>query len=178
MNKQATAKLKNLRIAPRKVRLVADLVRGMHVNAAIAQLQVTSLRSSEPLEKLIKSAIANAKEQSMNAEQLVVKTIFVDKGMMLKRFRPRARGSASEIQKKFSHVTLILEESPDVKAPEYIIREKAKKVKPAKEEKSKTKDSKAKTPDKDLKDLDEAKTKKAASQKTGFLKKTFQRKAI
>lgn len=177
MNKQATAKLKNLRIAPRKVRLVADVVRGMHVNAAIAQLQVTSLRSSEPLEKLIKSAIANAKEQSMNTENLVVKTIFVDKGMMLKRFRPRARGSASEIQKKFSHVTLILEESPDVKTPEYMIREKAKKVKPAKGkgEKSKTKDSKVKTPDKDL---DEAQTKKAAPQKPGFFKKTFKRKTI
>src|SRR5689334_375081 len=115
--KQAIAKLNNLKMAPRKVRLQADVVRGMPVVVALAQLQVSNLRTSGPIAKLIKSAIANAKAMKMDVNKLIVKTIFVDKSIVLKRYLPRARGSASELQKKFSHLTVILEESAKGKNP-------------------------------------------------------------
>ena len=168
--KQATAKLKNLKIAPRKVRLVADLIKGMPVNAAVAQLQITRLRSSEDLEKLLRSAMANAKSAGLNTDKLVVKSITVDKGMMLKRYLPRARGQATEIQKKFSHVNLILEESAEAKSPSYVIREQPKKVK-----KEDSKKPKAKAP---VEKPVEEKTQKPAPKSPGIFKKVFNRKAI
>jgi len=168
--KQAIAKLNNLKIAPRKVRLLSDVVRGMPVVVAIAQLQVSNLRSSGPLAKLIKSAVANAKGLRMDTNKLVVKSIFVDKGIMLKRYLPRARGSASELQKKFSHVTVILEESATVKLPEYRIHEALKKVKAEKP----TAKTKAKT---ELGAEDKA-AKKAAPKKPGFFRQVFNRKSV
>ena len=107
----ATAKLKYLRIAPRKVRLVADMIRGQKVSKAKSYLQFTVNRSSLPVLKLLNSAIINAKNK-MNWEEsnLFVSSINVDEGPKLKRWMPRARGSASPIQKKTSHITIILNE--------------------------------------------------------------------
>lgn len=102
------AVLKNYRQSPRKVRLIADLVRGKKVNQALAQLQFVDKRASEPFAKVIRSAVANAKQTGVSAEQLVISRVLVDKGIVLKRFMPRARGSASRINKRNSHITVEL----------------------------------------------------------------------
>src|SRR3989338_3618673 len=127
MANTATAKLMNLSIAPRKVRLLVDVIRGKHVNVALAQIQVANLRTALPVMKLLKSAISNAKNMKMDVNKLYVQSAFVNQGPMLKRFLPRARGSATEIQKKFSHIILTLAESDKIKAPNYLIIEKPKK---------------------------------------------------
>ena len=106
-----TAKLRYLHIAPRKVRLVADLIRGKTVEQAQEILNFTIKRASVPLLKLLKSALANAKNTSIaNLDNLYISKITVDEGPKLKRWRPVSRGRAFEIQKKTSHVTLILDE--------------------------------------------------------------------
>lgn len=162
---QAEAKLKNLNIAPRKVRLVCGIIRGMHVNAALAQLQISTLRASDKVAKLLRSAISNAKNKNMDVNKLVIKSIFVNQGPMLKRFLPRARGSATEIQKKFSHITIILEESKTVKAPSFAVIEK-KRVKAAPQ----TTSAKPKA----KKEVEE----KIGGEKKGFAKKIFNRKSV
>ncbi len=100
--------LKNYRQSPRKVRLVADVVRGKKVKAAISALQFVDKRASETFSKVIKSAVANAVSQGINPDQLIVKHVSVDKGVTQKRFMPRARGSASRINKRSSHITVLL----------------------------------------------------------------------
>lgn len=106
----ATASLKNYRQAPRKVRLVADLVRGKRAEHALALLSMLPKRASDPMAKLIKSAVANA--QHMNGgsavDNLVISKIEVNGGIVFKRSMPRARGRASAIRKKTSTVTLTL----------------------------------------------------------------------
>ncbi len=106
-----TAKLKFARIAPRKVRLVADLVRGKNVNEAIQILSFVNKRSAPILKKLLQSAVANAdQKKTIDLDNLFVKLLTVDQGPTLKRYMPRAMGRASEIKKKTSHVKLILSE--------------------------------------------------------------------
>jgi len=106
-----TAKLNNYRQSPRKVRLVGDLIKGKSVNLAIAELDFLAKRASAPIKKLLMSAVANAKNnQNLSAENLKVKGVAVDAGVILKRIMPRARGSASGINKRTSHITLVLEE--------------------------------------------------------------------
>lgn len=106
-----TAKLRYLRIAPRKVRLVADLIREKRVEEAQKILSFTIKKSSEPILKLLNSAIANAKHNfRLQESNLYIAKITVDGGPMHKRWMPRARGQAYEIQKKTSHITLILDE--------------------------------------------------------------------
>ena len=120
-----TAKLRYLRIAPRKVRLVADLIRGKTVEEAQTILNFTIKKTAQPLLKLLKSAIASAKHNyQLEESNLYISKITVDEGPKLKRWRARARGMTSEIQKKTSHVTLVLEEI--VKKPP----KNVKKVKP------------------------------------------------
>lgn len=102
--------LKNYRQSPRKVRLIADLVRGKRVNDALTTLQFVDKRASDPFAKVIKSAIANAVQQGKKAEDLVVKMVQVNKAATLKRFMPRARGSASRINKRNSHISVELGE--------------------------------------------------------------------
>jgi large subunit ribosomal protein L22 len=107
----AKAKLRFLRIAPRKVRLVADLIRGKQVEDALNILQFTNKRSSQPLAKLLKSAVANAdQKQGVNVDRLYVETLMVDGGPLIKRFMPRAMGRATPILHRTSHVTLTLAE--------------------------------------------------------------------
>ena len=102
------ATLKNYRQSPRKVRLLADLVRGKSVPDALAALEFTNKRASEPFTKLINSAAANAKQQGHNPETLIIKTATVDKGTVFKRFKARARGRAAQILKRNSHITIEL----------------------------------------------------------------------
>lgn len=106
------AKLSYLRIAPRKVRLVADLIRNKNTINAKNQLKFSKKRAAKPLLKLLNSAVSNAKnlDDQINMDTLFIKEIFVDEGPKLKRSRPRARGMAYEIQKKTSHITLVLAE--------------------------------------------------------------------
>lgn len=100
--------LKNYRQSPRKVRLIADVVRGKKVTDALNALQFVEKRASEPFAKVIRSAAANAKAAGAEASNLIVKKVSVDKGTTLKRFMPRARGSASRINKRSSHITVEL----------------------------------------------------------------------
>lgn len=102
--------LKNYRQSPRKVRLVADLVRGKSVEQALVELQYLPKRASRVMSKLIASAVANAENNfKVKQEDLIVKDLSVDKGITLKRYRPRARGVAKRINKRTSNINLMLE---------------------------------------------------------------------
>ncbi len=100
--------LKNYRQSPRKVRLIADLVRGKKVDAALKTLTFVNKRAALPVTKLINSAVANARTSGADVSKLVIAKIAVDKGTVLKRFMPRARGAAARINKRNSHITLEL----------------------------------------------------------------------
>ena len=100
------ALLKNYRQSPRKVRLVADAIRGKKVNDALETLQFMSKRAADPLKKVLESAIANAKNNSISVDNLIVKEISVDEGLTMKRFMPKARGTAHPIRKRTSHIKL------------------------------------------------------------------------
>ncbi len=107
----STAKLKYLRIAPRKVRLVASLIRGKTANKAEKLLSFTRKRAALPILKLLKQAIANAKNNfQVDENNLYISKIIVNEGIKLKRQFPRARGRADIIMKKTSHITLVLDE--------------------------------------------------------------------
>lgn len=109
---EAKAKLNNYRQAPRKVRLVADTLRGKSVQEAITTLSFIPKRSALPLQKLLASALANAKDLSMPTEDLVVKEIRVDAGSTLYRSQSRSyRGGDSTTRKRTSHISLVLSES-------------------------------------------------------------------
>jgi len=125
------AKLNRLRIAPRKVRLVADLIRRKSVEEAQTILTFTVKRAAPPLLKLLKSAIANAKENfRLEEKNLYISKIIVNEGQKLKRWRPASRGSAHSIMKRVSNVVIVLDEI--VKRPK-----KFKKVKKLAKEKVK-----------------------------------------
>lgn len=109
----AIAKLNGSPIAPRKMRLVADLIRGVEVNKALNILQHNSKFASKSLEKLLRSAIANWEQKnegkSIEEEMLVVKSIFVDGGTMMKRIQAAPQGRAHRIRKRSNHVTIIVD---------------------------------------------------------------------
>lgn len=110
---EAVAKLNNNPTSPRKMRLLADLVRGMDVEKALNVLKFHPKHPSVPLEKLLVSAVANwkVKNEGTRVEDanLVVKTIFVDGGRMLKRMRPAPQGRGYRVRKRSNHVTLIVD---------------------------------------------------------------------
>lgn len=108
---EATAKATYIRIAPRKVKIVLNLIRNKPTDEAIAILKHTPKAACEPLEKLLKSAIANAENKNMDVTRLYISECSVDQGPTLKRIRPRARGSANRINKKTSHINLVLKEA-------------------------------------------------------------------
>ncbi len=104
-----TASLKNYRISPRKVRLVADMIRGKSVSRAKVILMTVTKKSKHPLSDLLNSAVANAKKNfGLEVDSLTVKEIRVDQGYVLKRSLPMARGSAFPIKKRTSHVNISL----------------------------------------------------------------------
>ncbi|MBU0597314.1 50S ribosomal protein L22 [Patescibacteria group bacterium] len=117
MKKETRAKLRYLRISPRKVRLVIGLIRGMKVAEATGQLEFSKKQAARPVLKLLQSAVANAIHNDFAKEEsLIIKTAFVDGGPVLKRWKPRAFGRAGSIKKRTSHVTIILEGDIDEKA--------------------------------------------------------------
>ncbi len=108
---QAKAHLKYLRISPRKVSVVLDLIRNKPAKYAMAILKNTNRASAEPVAKLLKSAMANAENNfGMNVDSLIVKECYAGAGPILKRIMPRAQGRAFRINKRTSHVTIVLEE--------------------------------------------------------------------
>lgn len=107
----AKAQARFIRIAPRKARLVMDLIRGKDVDDALSVLRFTPRKGAKILEKVLNSAVANAQNNhDMNKGELFVSQGYVDEGPVLKRYRARAQGRASRIRKRTSHITLILEE--------------------------------------------------------------------
>ena len=167
------AKLNYLRIAPRKVRLVVDLIRGRKVSEAEDRLKFVKKRAAKPVDKLLKSAIANAEHNfDLKKDNLYISEIKVDQGPTLKRWRARARGAANEIQKKTSHITIVLDE---IEAGKEIKTGKKGKIKIVKKkEKPKTDISDTKK-EKKGKDKDTSKVKKDQKQKN---KNIFRRKSI
>ncbi len=131
---EAVAKLRNYPTSPRKMRLLADLIRGQRVDLVLAELEHNPKHSSVPLRKLVLSAISNWKQKNEGGDEtgLVVKTIFVDGGRTLKRMRPAPQGRGYRVRKRSNHVTVIV----DVKG------EDAKASKKAKAATNKTKETK------------------------------------
>ncbi len=131
--------LKNYRQSPRKVRLVADLVKGKNANQAVVALNLLPKRAGLPISKLILSAVGNAKQLGVQAENLFVKELRVDKGIVMKRMMPRAMGRGARINKRTSHITLVLGEKIAKVKKETKIINKKEPVKKAKEVKPKAK---------------------------------------
>jgi large subunit ribosomal protein L22 len=121
---ESIAKLKGIRVTPQKARRVIELVRGKHVEEALAILKFAPQGASEPVRKLVASAVANARVTAdkenlpLNESELVIDKIFVDEGPTMKRFQPRAQGRAFQILKRTSHITVVLStpEAPTSKA--------------------------------------------------------------
>jgi len=123
----SSAKLRFIRIAPRKARLVADVIRGQDVNFALAKLNFINKRASDPLRKLLTSAVNNAKVRGFNPEQLYVSKINIDQGPMWKRYKAGSFGRATPILRRTSHFNIEL----DLKKASEVLKEVSKKIKVA-----------------------------------------------
>ena len=136
---ESIAKLKNIRVTPQKARRVIDMVRGKHVEEALAILKFAPQGASEPVFTLVASAGANARvtaektNEAINEAELVIDKIFVDEGPTMKRFQPRAQGRAFQILKRTSHITVVLS-TPEAK----VLAAPAKKAAPKAAEKAPT----------------------------------------
>jgi large subunit ribosomal protein L22 len=109
---EIVARTQMIRISPRKVRLIGDVIKKKNVNDAMGVLTFMPQKASFILKKLLDSAIANARlKKYVDVDNLYVKNVVVDGGPMLKRFLPRAMGRATKIRKRMSHITLVLDES-------------------------------------------------------------------
>ena len=108
---EAKASATYVRIAPRKVQIVLDLIRGEDAEKAMAILKHTPKAACEVLEKLLKSAMANAENKNMDTSKLYVAECYVNQGPTLKRIRPRAQGRAYLVRKRTSHITIVLKEA-------------------------------------------------------------------
>lgn len=167
--KTQSATLRYLRMAPRKVRLLTSIVRGLSVNEAEAQLMHERRRAARPILKLLRSAVADARTtKQLSPGSLVVEDIRVDKGPMIKRFLPRARGTATPIHKVMSHVTIVLREETKGRQPRFTIVV-PKKSKTAAVEKSKAKKRK---------EMAVESTPERPQKRPGFWKRFFRRKAV
>ena len=119
---ESIARVRHIRITPQKARRVVDLVRGKNVQEALAILKFAPQAASEPIFKLVASAIANARVKAdnenlrLNEDELVIARAFVDEGATLKRFRPRAQGRAFRINKRTSHITIVLQSADELVA--------------------------------------------------------------
>ena len=111
---EARAYLKYARIAPRKVQIVLDLIRNKPTKLALAILKHTPKAACEPVEKLLKSAIANAENNhNMDVDKLVVAEAYVGKALVMKRWQARARGRAGRVEKMFSNLTVVVRENEE-----------------------------------------------------------------
>lgn len=180
---EAQAILRYLRIAPRKVRAVASVLKKRSVNDAEAQLMLHPRRSAQPILKLLQSALANAKAKKMAVEKLVIKDIRVDQGPMLKRWMPRAQGRATPIHKHTSHVVIVLEESEKLAQPKFVTEiKKVKKEKKETEHTHKHEHAHEESEEQKKKPVTKEKEvelkKEAKAPKKGFVQKLFRRKSI
>jgi len=160
---EATAQARYVRVTPQKARRVVDLIRGKQASEAVAVLQFAPQSASDPVRKVLQSAMANARvkadaaSQAFDERELVVTEAFVDEGPTLKRFRPRAQGRASRINKRTSHITVtVLSPEPEVRTGRKSAAKTADTAAPAK--KAAAKKSAATS-------ADEAPAKKAAGKK-------------
>ena len=111
---EAQAVLRNLRVSPQKLNLVAAMIRGMDANKAIATLSFSRRRIAGDVKKVLQSAIANAENNhSLDVDRLVVKEAHVGKGLVMKSFKARARGRGARILKPFSHLTIVVAEKEE-----------------------------------------------------------------
>ncbi len=165
--KTASAQLNYLRIAPRKVRLVVDVIRGMSAFEAEAQLMMMKKRSAPAILKLLRSVMASAKARNMAHAKLKIASIRVDQGPTLKRSLPRAKGMATPIHKKSSHITIILSEADKEYTQRFTIARREKKDASAKRgAKEKVAGAKDKAIMKDTKKIEAP----------GFFRRIFRRK--
>ncbi len=115
---EARAQARHVRVAPQKARRVVDLIRGKQASEAAAVLQFAPQAASEPILKVLESAIANARVKADRASEafdertLIISAAFIDEGPTMKRFRPRAQGRASRINKRTSHITVVVAPKP------------------------------------------------------------------
>ena len=178
------AKLRYLRITPRKVRLVADLIRGETVERAQTILGFAQKRAALPILKLLNQSVANAKNNlQVDEKNLYISQILVDEGIKLKRYLPRARGKADVIHKRTSHITITLDEitkKAKKKTKKKTETKKAPKpVAPEKEKESEKKESPKKEIDvKAQKVQQRQERRRVKTKKPKFLKRLFRRKAI
>ncbi|PKM80566.1 MAG: 50S ribosomal protein L22 [Firmicutes bacterium HGW-Firmicutes-14] len=114
MSEEARAIAKYIRISPRKVRQVVDLIKGKKVGEALAILKFTPRRAATAVEKVVKSAVANAEHNlELNKDDLIIAEAFVDQGPTLKRYNPRAMGRADLIRRRTSHITVVVREKKE-----------------------------------------------------------------
>ncbi|MDP3948372.1 MAG: 50S ribosomal protein L22 [bacterium] len=168
--KKETVHLNYLRVTPRKARAIAGLLRGLSVNEAEAQLVMQNRRPAKPILKLLRSAVVGAvRNLQSSPDKLYIESIYVNQGPMLKRVLPRAKGVANPIQKKMSHVTIVLAENAGLKGGRFKIVIKKKVKKAVKEGPKKEKKAQAES-----KGGEQA----AQRQSPGFFKKVFRRKSM
>ncbi|MBI4122782.1 MAG: 50S ribosomal protein L22 [Parcubacteria group bacterium] len=169
---QSSATLRNLRIAPRKVRLVADLIRGKSIREAEAILRFTTKKGTDSFSKLLKAAAAAAKLRfEVQENQMYIEKLTVDEGSKLKRRRARSRGQAFEIQKKTSHITLVLGSREELKEK----KQESKAVQEAQE----VQDEQEQTmKDESRKQIPRAMTRKEVPKKEQGMRRMFRRKSI
>lgn len=164
------AKLRYLRIAPRKVRAVVDLIRGLKVKEAENQLLLSSKRAAKPVLKLLRSAVANAlNNYSLSEDELYIKRIETQDGPILYRWMPRAFGRATPIRRRSSHLIIVLEAKKAVPLP------KSKKTEPLETKPEGEKKEKAFLKKEDVK---KAKEDLKAKRRESFTKRIFRRKTI
>lgn len=141
MKQQATAKLNSLRMSPRKVRLVINLIRHKSMDDAFIQLQYSKKDAARPIMKLLRSAIANAEHNhQMDTNSLQIVEAYVDGGPVLKRWMPRAMGRATPLRKRSSHITIVLEGV--IKETKKITKVKKEKVPEAEQKENKKMETK------------------------------------
>lgn len=181
---QVTAELNYLRISPRKVREVADLLKGLDVEIAQNQLRYITRKSAKPLLKLLNSAVANAQHNfGLDKKYLYIKNIIVNEGIKLKRYKPKGFGLTMPIQRKTSHIKIVLEELGErEKRKRDIILAERRKIEIEKFEEKKKKELKEEKKESEKKSLREEKRKISKKEFFGrigkFGKKLFQRKSI
>ncbi len=172
-----TVKLMDLRMAPRKVRLIASAIKGMHISEAQAFLSLNPRRGAEPVLKLLRSGIAAAKEtKGADESKLFIKDARVDGGRMLKRSMARAQGRGVIIQKKTSHITITLAESEKTAKQKFTFESKI--VKKATKEKEVAPEKKAEHTEKPKIKKEQTEKKTVEKSEKGFAKRVHRRKAV
>lgn len=169
------ATLRHLNIAPRKVRTVVDVVRGLSADEALRQLQFMHKRAARPVRKLIASAVANAEHNfALDPRSLTVVSIQVDGGPVLKRYKPKAFGRVGMIRRRTSHVRVILEGVPTGEVPQ--VQQKTEQKTERLPDATDTPTSQQKK-EKDF-EVEKERGRKQEQQKQSFMKRFFQRKSI